>query len=220
MNGSRILLTVLILALLSFSTPALAQRRLEFQFGVRAGVPLTKFMDSDLPMINLSETFDRTQVTAGPTFSAIIYDRLLIQFDALYKRVRGRSQAINPGATIFELRAASFEFPAIVDYYFARGKRRPYAGIGVVAGHISTGTIDSHFPPGTGGGALETPFSGQLLMRNQLPAYVANGGIEWNRPRLAIRPEVRYTQWTRRSGIGIPVHQLEVSVGFSIAPAR
>jgi hypothetical protein len=221
MNVKRTPAKLVVLALLASSIPAFGQRRLEFQFGARVGVPVTKFMESDLPtMIFIRETFDRTMVTAGPTFGAIIHDRFLIQLDAMYKRVRGRQQGTNPGAAIFEFRAASFEFPVIVDYYFTRGRWRPYAGVGVVAGHISTGTLDSRFPPGSGAGELDTPFSGQLLLRKQLPAYVANGGLEWNISDLAIRPEVRYTRWNESHGVGVPVNQLEVSVGFSLDPSR
>jgi len=207
-------------ALFALSPSAFAQRRLEFQFGVRAGVPVTQFMDLNIPVSSFRESFDRTYVTAGPTFQVILYDRFLIQGDAMYKRVRGRTQPVNPGSAIFEFRAASFEFPVIVDYYFTRGNWRPYAGAGVVAGHISTGTLDSRFPPGSGSGNLDSPFSGQLLLRNQLPAYVANGGLEWNTSGLAIRPEVRYTRWDRSGGIGIPVHQVEVTVGLSLDVAR
>jgi hypothetical protein len=216
MNISKTAAARAMLAILVFSSPVLAQRGLKLQFGVRAGVPLTKFMESDIPMLTVRETFDRAPLTVGPAFGAVLYDRFLIQLDALYKRVRGRSQSVNPRGAIFEFRAASFEFPLIVDYYFAKGKWRPYAGVGVMAGHVVTGTLDSHFP---GAGGIETP-QGQLLLRNQLPAYVANGGVEWNTSGLAIRPEVRYTRWSDNPGVRVPINQFEVSVGFSLDPGR
>jgi len=204
-----------ILVLLAFSTPLFAQQRFELQFGVRAGVPLTDFIESDTPPVSVRETFDRPPVMAGPTFGAVLYNRLLVQLDAMYKPVRGISKSINPASTTsFEFRAASFEFPVVFDYVFSKGDWRPYAGVGMVAGHVVTGTIESHSTAGPGG--IETPFEGQFFLKNQLPAYIANGGVERSTFRLAIRPEIRYTRWHRQPGLQVQVNQVEVSVGFSL----
>jgi hypothetical protein len=183
---------------------------LEFQIGVRGGVPATNFVESNTPQVSRQETFDRAWVVIGPTIGAVIRDRLLIQLEAMYKPIRGRSQSISPptGAR-FEYRASSFEFPVLFDYYFSKGNRRPFAGGGIVAAHIVTGTTKAAAIAG------ETPFEGQFSMGNQLPAFVANGGIEWKTPRLAVRPEFRYTRWDRNPGAQISRNQIELSVGFS-----
>lgn len=200
-------------AVMTSFTPAFAQKGLEFQFGVRAGVPITKFIESDTPTINARETLDRASVIVGPTFGALLHDRLLIELDAMYKPLRFRSQSTTPGAVTFEIRAASFEFPVVFDYLFSKGNRRPFAGVGMVAGHIVTGTLESH---GTAGSAVETPFVGQFFLKHQLPAYVANGGMEWRTRALAIRPEIRYTHWHPKRGLAVRANQLEISVGLSL----
>ncbi len=43
---------------------------------------------------------------------------------------------------------------------------------------------------------------------------MANGGVEWNKGGLAIRPEVRYTHWHRKSGFEFQPTQVEFSVGY------
>jgi hypothetical protein len=137
----------------------------------------------------------------------------------MYRRVRVISQTVTPpGAGTFETRGASFEFPVILDYYFSKGKWRPYAGVGMVAGHVGTGTLESHAAPGSTG--VEAPFVGQFFMKTQLPAYVANGGVEWSSSRLAIRPEVRYTKWPHKFGLQIQQNQVEISVGISLRRSR
>src|SRR5206468_8242586 len=99
-----------------------AQKGFEFQFGVRAGVAITKFLESDTPMINVRETFDRAPAIVGPTFGALLRDRLLIELDAMYRPLRYTSQGTRPAdAVIFEIRAASFEFPVVFDYLFSKG---------------------------------------------------------------------------------------------------
>jgi hypothetical protein len=200
--------------LMASFAPSFAQERLEFQFGVRAGVPTTKFLESDTSPTSARETLERANVIVGPTFGALLRDRLLIQLDAMYKPLRFQSRSVRPtDSAVFEIRGASFEFPVVFDYLFSKGKRRPFAGIGMVAGHITTGTLESH---GTAGGPVETPFVGQFFLKHQLPAFIANGGMEWRTRALAIRPDVRYTHWNEKRGLAIRPDQLEITVGLSL----
>jgi hypothetical protein len=215
-NTDRIAAIACILAFLTFSpTPAEAQRRLNLQFGLRVGIPLTDTFTSDTPRLSVLETVDRVPASVGPSFEAILYDRLLLQLDAIYKPFRGRDQSVNPptGAT-FNFRAASFEFPVIADYLITRGKRRPYAGLGVVAAHLMNGTNESLVP------GPNAPFEGQFFGRTQLPAYIANAGIQWDTSVIAIRPEVRYTTWTKGDGFQEVRRQWEISIGFSLHQKR
>ncbi len=202
-----------VLVTLAFSAPVFAQRRLDLQFGVRAGAALTGFLETDTPTINERVILNRAPVIAGPTFEAVLYNRFLLQLDAMYRPIRVLTQGFNPTGATFETRGASFEFPVIFDYYFSKGKRRPYAGFGMVAARIATGTLESHVPSA---GVLETPFEGQFFFKSQLPAYVLNGGMEWNTPWLAIRPELRYTRWNEKRGLEAKPNQVEVSVAFSM----
>jgi hypothetical protein len=202
-----------ILGWIAFSSPALAQQRLELQFGVRVGIPFTDSFTSDTPTVSVRETVDRVPASVGPTFEAIVHDRILVQLNAMYKPFRGHSQSINPptgGAVSF--RAASFEFPLIVDYLFSKKHPRPYAGLGVVAAHVGQGTIESQFPSGVS----TVPFEGQLFLRNDLPAYLVNAGLEWNTAHVALRPEIRYTTRHAQHGFHAVATQVEISIGVSL----
>jgi hypothetical protein len=205
---SRTAATIGLLSFLAFSSPALAQQRLELQFGVRLGIPLTDSFTTDIPGVFVGETVERVPASVGPTFEAILYNRSLVQLDAMYKPFHGSENFNPPTAPTFNLRAASFEFPIVADYLFTKGKLRPYAGIGAVAAHIINGTIET--------GLSTSPFEGQLFLRPQLPAYVANGGLEWNTSRFVVRPEIRYTKWSTAHDFQMVRNQVEVSVGVSL----
>ena len=206
-----------ILGWLALSSPVLAQQRLELQFGVRVGIPFTDSFTSDTPTVSVRETVDRVPASVGPTFEAIVYDRILVQLDAMYKPFRGHTQSINPPTGgIVDLRAASFEFPLIVDYLFSKRNPRPYAGLGVVAAHIGQGTIGLQ----PRDGLSIVPFEGQLFLRNDLPAYLANAGLEWNTAHLVFRPEIRYTTRGERHGFHAVENQVEFSIGLSLRKAN
>jgi hypothetical protein len=212
-RANRLPTLAALLILVPLCAPGLAQRRLELQFGIQAGVPITRTFESSIRQATARETVNRAWGAVGPTFEAVLFDRVLMQVDALYKPLRASRQNLNPASpTRFDFRAASFEFPVILDLYLSKDRPRPYAGGGVVVGHIFSGTTRSS-STGPGG---ETPFEGQFFLSNQLPAFVANGGFEWNTARVAIRPELRYTRWSSVSGLRMGLNQVEVSVGFSM----
>ena len=51
----------------------------------------------------------------------------------------------------------------------------------------------------------------------QFPAYIANAGVEWNRYRVVIRPEVRYTRWDNtKTEPGRRRDQVAFLIGFSV----
>jgi hypothetical protein len=178
-----------------FQTAVLAQRRVEFQFGVRAGVPMTK----PLSRVTASccgiftDTFPRTLIV-GPGVGAVIRDRVQVEFDALYRplrRLSTESSALNSAnSSVTRLRGALWEFPLVIDYRFFRGVVRPYGGGGVVLVTSQSGTSENRYTTTTG---MELSNSLDFSRRNWFPAYVINAGLEWNKHRLAIRPEVRYS---------------------------
>ena len=178
------------------------------EFGVRGGIPVTGFVEANVPDVSRHTTFDRALFVVGPTLSMVVHDRFRFSLEAMYKRIRGRSVSVIPpdGAT-FEFRAASWEFPVLFDYSFSKEGLRPFAGGGVIAGHVTKGTTTSNTQP---------QYQGGFSMGNQLPAYVANAGVELPTRRFLIRPELRYTRWDRNSGTGIKRNQVEVSIGLSL----
>src|SRR5207247_169771 len=175
------------------------------------GVPTSKILESEFTGIpgqfTVQQSFDKPSFTGGPAFGAVLYDRVVVQFDALYKPVRIFSNTRTPVANIVATtRGGSWEFPLVFDYRFFRGTVRPYAGGGMVLGQILSGTTESRSTFLSTG--IESHTYNQFqTFTNQFPAYVANAGVEWNTSRIVIRPELRYTRWdeTRSS----PKRQLD-----------
>ena len=175
------------------------QNRFELDFGGLAGVPFTVPLESRLTgaaSIFSSQAFSRPPASGGLMFAVVVHDRLFIQLDTLYKRMRFNNSYFNgvsysSSSTI----VSSWEFPLIADYAFLQGPIRPFGGGGTLLGEKLSGSFIS-----------------------QLPAYVINGGLEWRMSRLVIRPELRYTRWapvSQSTGEARRQNQFEYLVGFS-----
>src|SRR6266850_6643074 len=126
-------------------TMVLAQRRLDFEFGVRTGVPITKPLSrvSTAPCCGISsESFPRTLIV-GPTVGVVVLDRVQVEFEALYRplRLSTESRALDsPNSSVTRMRGALWEFPLVANYTFFRGTVRPYAGGGLVLVTSQSGT--------------------------------------------------------------------------------
>jgi hypothetical protein len=200
---------------------ASGQDRLAFDFGVRAGIPVHTVLESSFfgnpPLFTYQASFKRSSFTAGPTFAAVLYDRLLIQFDALYKPIRFVTDETTPAAVIQrETKGGSWEFPLMFDYRFLRGSVRPYAGGGGIVGQTMSGVseINSTF---FNTGRMDHLFSQFGSFDNQFPAYIANAGVEWNTRHVVLRPEVRYTRWDNSTAEPKRRRdQVEFLIGFSM----
>jgi len=180
-----------------------AQRAVDFEFGVRAGVPLTKPLELTVtPSPGFTHTFsmEKPGFTAGPTFGVVLYDRLVVQFDALYKPIQFVDQVTTPVAT-FTLRTSGglWEFPLVFDYRFFKRAVRPYGGGGIVLGQTVFGTVESRGAFTTTGAPIKS-VSGFGGLARQFPAYVVNAGFEWSVFQVAVRPEARYTRWDHSTG--------------------
>jgi hypothetical protein len=209
---------VLAVLWLTLTSTALGQQRLGFEFGILAGVPTHQFLETDFsgnPGVTFHQSFQKPSFTAGPTVGVVVYDRIAIQLDALYKRVRFFTDETAPAATISSTNhGASWEFPLVFDYRFLHGRWRPYAGGGGVVGGILEGTRDTR---GTFLNSSRTDVSSDLFdLDNQLPAYIVNAGIEWHRGHVVIRPEMRYTRWDdSKQDPKKRRDQVELLMGFS-----
>jgi hypothetical protein len=193
-----------LLVFLMFLPYARGQQRIEFDFGVRTGVPFTIPFESSLTgpaAIFSSQAFTRPSVVVGPTFSAVVHDRVAIQFDILYKRSSFSSSFFNGTSFVSSTSSlSSWEFPLIADYSILKGPLRPFGG---------------------GGFLLSDTYSERFL--SQLPAYVINGGLDWRMLHFVIRPELRYTRWgsvPQTTDVGRRENQLEYLVGFSYRTLR
>src|SRR5262245_38806721 len=127
----RVVQVAVVFAFLAATTAAIAQSPLTFEFGMRAGVPLMKNLRPSASgsggFISVA-TSEKPAYTAGPFIGAILYDRVSVRFDALYKPVeytmefRSTSPAVQASTLS---RGSSWELPLLVNYRFGRGRIRP-----------------------------------------------------------------------------------------------
>ena len=138
-----VLIAVLILAC---TAGAFSQSRVELQFGARAGIPFNISMESRLTGAAggiSSQAYDRSPFSAGPTFTALFYDRVAVELDSLYKPIRGRGGAFSPTLpTTSSTHGSSWEFPLVADYQLVKSPVRLYLGGGMMAGETTTGTTE------------------------------------------------------------------------------
>jgi hypothetical protein len=175
------------------------QGRLTFDFGLRAGIPTNILLESPFTgipgLFTVQQSFERPSFTAGPTFAAVLYNRVIVQFDALYKPIHFTMN--ESGATVVtssSTRGGSWEFPLVFDYRFLHGTLKPYAGGGSVLGQTMLGVTESR-TIFLNNGRTDHEFAQFVAFDNQFPAYVANAGVEWNKMHVVVRSEVRYTRW-------------------------
>lgn len=194
-----------ILIILALASAAQAQASLEIDFGVRTGMPFTTGFESNLSGAAAafsSQAFSRPVASVGPTISAVLHERISVQFDVLYKRTTMNSSAYNGTSyTSTTQTLSSWEFPVTADYAFLSGPMRPFAGGGIVLGETFSGGFST----------------------SQLPAYVINGGLEWRLSRVVLRPELRYTRWnnvSQSTAAGRRENQFEYLIGFSFRSFR
>jgi len=210
----------LFLVILAHATAAIGKSSVSFEFGVRAGVPLMTNLrprPSYFGNVIGTSTFEKPLYTVGPTLGAILYDRVSLQFEALYKPVESRSSFSSPAfSSSSSIRGSSWEFPFLVNYRFLRGSIRPYGGVGLVIGEIvstvtKTRTTDLTTGRETHGEGAFTTFFGQA------PAYIVDAGIEWPVAHLILRPELRFSRWSHNQpnvAFRNP-KQFEFLIGFS-----
>ena len=200
---------------------AFGQKRVAFDFGVRVGIPSKTVLESDFTgtpgLSTLQQSFKRSSFTAGPTLAAVLYDRLVVQFDALYKPIHFEANETTPVAVISRsARGGSWEFPLVFDYRFLHGTVRPYAGGGGIAGQTISGLVDTQTTIFNTGRMDRRTFQFGSF-DNQFPAYIANAGFEWNKTHFVVRPEVRYTRWDNANAEPKRRReQVEFLVGFSV----
>ena len=204
------------------ATAAVGQSPVSFEFGIRAGVPLMKNLRpssfSCCGTVSIV-TSERPLYTVGPTFGAVLYDRISVQFEALYKPVESRFSLFPPSPMFTSsstTRGSSWEFPLLLNYRFRRGTMRPYAGVGIVIGErVSTVTESrtTNLVSGTvtEGRAANSEFFGQV------PASIVDAGLEWPISYLIVRPEVRFSRWSHNQpNVAFrSAKQFEFLIGFS-----
>jgi len=211
---------------------ALAQ---PFTFGVKAGVPLTDFLDATHSGgFGYFATTNRYIV--GPVAELRLPFGLGVEFDALYRHLNytGVNNSVGvftgggpPGLLNSSTTSGAWEFPLLAKYRFPTKLVRPYVDAGVVWDTLSglTQTTTSTFFPSQ---MTSTSSGSQALELNKktVAGFVAGLGLDIHLLVLHVSPEVRYTRWgaqhflffnVPRSTLGIESNQsqFEFLVGFT-----
>src|SRR5437867_1780859 len=97
MNRKRLFRSVFLI--LCVNLHAFAQDPIQFEFGLRAGVPVDVNLNSyssGAGSLFGGTSFQRPRFSFGPTFGVVVYDRVGIEFDSILKPVRGSSYFNTP----------------------------------------------------------------------------------------------------------------------------
>src|SRR5579862_59465 len=189
-----------------------------FTAGIKAGVPLTDFLNaSENGVFNYSAPTQRYII--GGTAELRLPLGLGIEFDALYRRLHytGSGNLVDVFTTS-NTTASNWEFPLLLKYRFHLPVVRPFLDAGV-AWDTLTGlkqTISEVGPVG-----LTSTSSPSELRRNTTMGFVVGGGVDIHAIVLHISPEIRFTRWNATQ-ISDPagllrsnLNQAEFLVGFT-----
>jgi hypothetical protein len=180
---------LLLLPLLA--VPAFAQ----LTFGVKAGVPLTDFLEvARSPNFGFNTNTKRYIV--GPTVELRLPFGLGVEVDALYRRLNyeGNGTLLDV-LTNNRTTGNAWEFPLLLKYRAPGPLVRPYFTVGVAWDTLS-GMTQS---------ITRTLASGQItslisndpaeLQNKTTTGFVIGGGVDIHAIFLHVSPEIRYTRW-------------------------
>ena len=165
-----------------------------FSYGVKAGVPLTEFLDAaKSQQFAFNTTTDRFIV--GPTAELHLPFGLGVEFDILYRRFD-----YNGSGTLMSIvsnsrtTANAWEFPLLAKYRFPTKMVHPYVDAGVAWDKLSglTQTITSTFVALTTTTTTSTPAE---LNTTATRGFVMGAGLSVKVLVIHVSPEIRFTRW-------------------------
>jgi len=166
-----------------------------FSYGVKAGVPLTDFLNAaQSQQFAYNSTTDRFIV--GPTAELHLPFGLGVEVDILYRRFdyNGSATLMN-SVSNSRTTGNAWEFPLLAKYRFSKMKIvHPYVDAGVAWDKLSglTQTITSTFVALTTTTTTSTPAE---LKTTATRGFVMGGGLSVKVLRINVSPEIRFTRW-------------------------
>jgi len=166
-----------------------------FSFGVKAGVPLTDFL-------NAAESQDVSYVTAtnryigGVTAELHLPFGLGVEVDALYRHLNYQENSnLVSGSTIAGTTASDFEFPLLGKYRFPKIKVvHPFVDAGVAFDSLAG--VKQEVTTVLNGIIYKSSISNPGELHNSSTrGLVIGGGIDIHFLVIHLLPEIRYTRW-------------------------
>jgi hypothetical protein len=177
---------------------AAAQRAVSIEVTPYAGVPIGPTLKSNICCSTaqfVHHELDRAGYAGGLGAGVVLYDRVRVEFGAIYMPVSFKS--VSTADPLTRSRGgASWELPLLATYRWPGKSWRPLTGGGVVVHSKTSGSFTQ-------------------------PAGLAfNWGVEWVRSRLSVRPEMRFIHYAQSSSstnqdVGRPSFQAQFLVGVS-----
>ena len=166
-----------------------------FSFGIKAGLPLTEFVDT-VDSGRFRFTSSNHHYIVGPSFELRLPAGLGIEVDALYRRIgyEGSGNAVDVYSTS-RTTGNAWEFPVLGKYRFPGLILHPYLSAGVAFDNLSgvEQTITRTVIPTQI--TTTTTQSPAELKNTTTTGFVIGGGVEIKALLIRLTPEVRYTRW-------------------------
>jgi opacity protein-like surface antigen len=193
--------------LLLAALPAAAQH---FTGGIKAGVPLTDFVDT--AQSGQFTYFTHTdRYIVGVTGELRLPFGLGVELDALYRHVNftGTGSLTGLATTTITTTSNAWEFPLLLKYRFPAPIARPFID-GGVAWDTLQGLKQSVSSTILGGSSTATASTTGNLGVNQTTTtgFVLGAGLDVHALFIHVQPEIRYTRWGAQ-------HFLDPNGGFS-----
>jgi opacity protein-like surface antigen len=160
-----------------------------FGFGIKAGVPLTDFLDAASNQ-NFSFSTTTNPYVIGPMAELRLPFGLGVEVNALYRHYSYAGVTTVNSATT----TGAWEFPLVAKYRFKGPLVHPYLEAGVAWDKLSglTQTVSSTVAGITGRTTTSNP---PELNKNVTMGFVFGGGVEVKILMVRIAPEIRFTRW-------------------------
>jgi len=161
-----------------------------FSWGVKAGVPLTDFLNTaESQQFAFTSTTDRFIV--GPTAELHLPFGLGVEFDILYRRFNYNGSGTLAGVvTSSSASGNAWEFPLLAKYRFSTKIVHPFVDAGVALDTLSglTQAITKNNITST----TSTPAE---LNTTSTRGFVMGGGLSVKVLVVRLSPEIRFTRW-------------------------
>lgn len=123
---------------------SLSAQQISFDFGARAGVPITQPVPP-LTHYNMTRTtIGGPRLAAAPTFTLFMDNRFGVDVEALFRPIRYKTESEDTCCSSSDsTRATALEVPVIGSYHFGNHTIRPYAGAGLIIYERQWGRVDT-----------------------------------------------------------------------------
>jgi hypothetical protein len=190
---------------LFFVAPVMAQRRVAIDFGAKLGVGLDQTLQENFtgPLASSTDVSFAHSPVVGPSVGVLLFDRIDVRFEALYREVSYRRRSLAPGAApATTTNGHSWEFPLLGNYRFNSLAVKPFVG---------------------GGATLGSTVNTTGVRRPDASAWIVNAGFQHQIGHQSLRVEFRHTHWyysgTAPQSI-TRTPQVDILFGFSLGTSR